>query len=149
MSVMNKCREFKVGDVVVCVNRGDLCSIKEGVQYRVTNHRDGFVTIERGDEDFASFLDWRFELVTDERQALSDAMDLCVKHGVHIGSYDGCADEFYWHSSQRARGKFSKVTVLDIVFPPTETEEQIKLKELEEKQLLIADEMKKLRESMA
>ena len=139
-----KCREFKVGDKVERLTPN--LDLEVGGVYEVKSVDYGWIGLfGEGHTNYdASY----FKLVADERQALSDAIDLCVKHDVHIGSYDGCADEFYWHSSQRARGKFSKVTVLDLVFPPTETKEQVKLKELEEKQLLIADEMKKLRESM-
>ena len=85
-------------------------------------------------------------LAVDERQALSDATDLCNKYGVSTPINGPSHYNYIRHHT----GPFTNEQVLDKLFPPTpaETTEQTKLKELEEKQLLIADEMKKLRESM-
>jgi hypothetical protein len=150
---MSKCREFKIGDKVTLNADSEWASEHRTNPVGVVGTVDGvnrggtldvYVQWPDGSNGYAS-ADLTLADTTDERQALSDAMDLCVDHGVRVGNL--AAGGQFWHESQKGMGHFSKDRVLGLVFP-LETPAQKKLKELEKKQLLIADEMKKLREGM-
>ena len=90
----------------------------------------------------------RFKLVDTnviKRQALSDALDVLRKCDVSRSRTVSNKETLV--VGKFASGGLTQDKLLDKLFP-LETPAQKKLKELEKKQLLIADEMKELRESM-
>jgi len=83
------------------------------------------------------------ELVVDERQALSDAIALVqgYKIGVNgsndkVGSYS-----VFGHSNTR-----TVVELLDKLFPPAKTADQLEIEEVEGKLRVLADQLAKLKE---
>ena len=90
----------------------------------------------------------RFKLVDPnmtKRKELVDALDVLRKYEVRRSRTVSNKETLV--VGKFASGDLTQDELLDKLFP-LETPAQKKLKELEEKQLLIADEMKELRESM-
>ena len=129
---------FKVGDQVVCVEAS--FNLEVGAHYTIRKvDLDGMCKVVNGDWYVAS----RFKLlVSVERQALSDAMDLCVKHDVRVGNKTDGGQ--FWHSSQNGMGHFSKAVVLEKVVP-TKTKEQLEIEEVEGKLRVLADQLAELK----
>ena len=132
-------REFKKGDKVVCVD-SDHCGgvITVGKVYTVLRAVESdLIDIDRDDVGVGGYFSYRFELV-DERQALSDAIDLCLKHDVRVSVSKACV-----YTGDYVQGK---ECVLDKVFPPSPTAQEL---EMEREIARIETEMRALADSLA
>ena len=138
---MNKCREFKTGDVIVCVNVEGGKSLTEGKEYVVTSMCGEYV---RSDDDTggkdAGYGAWRFDLATDERQALSDAIALVQKYKARVSATD-----VYCGAAELYTLVQGKELVLDVIFPPTPTAQELEVARIETEMRALADSLAKLK----
>ena len=136
---MNK---FKKDDVVVCVDAGGYTDwMTNGKEYVVTSVRDDIVRFSRDDGTEAGYCDWRFELVPDERQALSDAIALVQKHKIGVN----VSNDRVWSGPFKHGMCMPVVDMLDKIFP-TKTPEQLEIEEVEGKLRVLADQLAILKE---
>lgn len=77
-----------------------------------------------------------------ERQELSDALDLCNRYNVST-PLDGTS---HYNYIAGQTGPFTNEQVLDTIFPPAKTAEQLEIEEVEGKLRVLADQLAKLKE---
>ena len=135
--------KFKVGDKVRFKD-GHTWDRSGFVEFTIKTIVGDVFTIE---EAYFTSRTALIELVLPERQALSDAMDLCAKYEVRVGEpvYDQGVEQQYWHASRKGMGRYTKESVLDVVFP-AKTPEQLEIEEVEGKLRVLADQLKELKE---
>ena len=136
---MSKYREFKVGDRV---------RFKDGHSWASTTLTEFTIETLVGDvftikEDYSTSRLEHIELVVDERQALSDAIALVQKYkiGVNVANDRVWSYRVFGHSNNR-----TVVELLDKLFPPAKTADQLEIEEVEGKLRVLADQLAKLKE---
>jgi hypothetical protein len=130
--------KFKVGDKVRFKD-GRAWATTGLVEFTIKTIGGGMFTIEEHPFSSRPHL---IELVLPERQALSDAMDLCVKYEVkRFCSSQG----IQWAVGETSGITLSRSGVLDKLFP-TKTPEQLEIEEVEGKLRVLADQLAILKE---
>jgi len=148
---MSKYREFKVGDLVRVIDESGSARVYKGLLgqcFTVTSvrpsngGRDMIRTTASGE---SGMLDYRFELAdtTTERQALSDAIALVQEYkiGVNVSDDRVWSYRVFGHSNNR-----TVVELLDKLYPPAKTTDQLEIEEVEGKLRVLADQLAKLKE---
>jgi hypothetical protein len=139
--------KFKVGDEVRCIDADgwDNC-LTEGRVYLVTSLHKEYVRVTDDEGGVnAGFDQARFELVVDERQELSDAMDLLAKHRVRVDSFSGPGGACYYYAGDFPSKGRKKEDALDFLFP-TLTPEQLEIEVVEGKLRVLADQLAALKD---
>jgi len=148
---MSKYREFKVGDLVRVIDGSGFTRVYKGLQGQcfivtaVQPSNGGGDMIQTTASEEGGMLDYRFELAdtTTERQALSDAIALVQKYkiGVNVANDRVWSYRVFGHSNNR-----TVVELLDKLFPPAKTADQLEIEEVEGKLRVLADQLAKLKE---
>jgi hypothetical protein len=134
--------KFKIGDVIKCIDAGGHAShITKGEDYVVVEVHNDISMLERDDGTIAGYCDWRFEVVVDERQALSDAIALVQEHKVGVN----VSDSRVWYGPFKRGMCMPVVEMLDEIFP-TKTADQLEIEEVEGKLRVLADQLAKLKD---
>ena len=135
--------EFKVGDRVRCIDDdGWYKNLTVGKEYVITTLSRPYIRItdDEGLEE-SGFAAHRFKLVTDERQALSDAMDLMLKYD--IGRVRG--GEIWYYGKANQPTLCAKGLILDDIFPPSPTAQELEISRIETEMRALADSLAKLK----